>query len=104
MSNNIANGQEVQKNNKRVDIQDEVENNDLRHVMGTRQGRRFVYKIMMRYCGFITSSYDASGSRVYFNEGQRSIGLRLFTDIDVACPERFIEMITESKQKGENNV
>lgn len=80
----------------------EKEQNDLRWVMSTKQGRRFVYRLLSR-AGVFQSSFNTNNAVMAFNEGNRNAGLQLLTDIMEACPERYTEMLTEQKEAKERD-
>jgi len=66
-----------------------------RAVMASPDGRRWVWNLLER-CGVFRTSYTGD-STTYFNEGSRNVGLMVITDINVACPDLFITMMTEAK-------
>ena len=79
---------------------------DLQHVMGTPQGRRFVWRLLDR-CHIYTSSFTGN-SETYFREGERNIGLMLFADINTSCPglyatmqKEHIELLKRKQQRKE---
>ena len=83
---------------KRVDeidrIMAERAVDDLRSVMGTPQGRRFMWGLLGE-TGLYRSSYHPS-ALIHFNEGQRSIGLSLLGRITADCPDLYLTMQGEA--------
>lgn len=83
---------------KRVDeidrIMAERAVDDLRSVMGTPQGRRFMWALLGE-CGLFRSSYHPS-ALIHFNEGQRSIGLSLMARVTAECPDLYLTMQGEA--------
>jgi hypothetical protein len=77
--------------------QREKEQNDLRYVMGSKQGRRFVYR-QLSEAGVWRSSFDTDNAVMAFNEGNRNRGLSLLTEILEACADRYTEMLAEHKE------
>lgn len=74
----------------------EAQINDMRAVLATAQGRRFLWW-MMGKVGTYSASYapgDALASA--FNEGQRNVGIMLEAEIGAADPEALIVMQTEA--------
>lgn len=67
---------------------------DVREVMGTESGRRFVWRLLGD-CGLYRSSYHPS-ALIHFNEGQRSIGLQLLSEITSLCPAQYLVMQGEA--------
>jgi hypothetical protein len=81
----------------------EKELNDLRWVMGTKQGRRFMWRLLSK-AGLYQSSFNTNNAVMAFNEGNRNAGLQQLNDIMEACPERYNEMLTEQKEAKEKHV
>lgn len=75
-------------------LQVEQAANDLRAVMGTPEGRRFMWGLLGE-CGLYRSSYHPS-ALIHFNEGQRSIGLSLLGRITADCPDQYLTMQGEA--------
>lgn len=69
--------------------------NDVRHVLGSIQGRRLIWRYL-ETCGVFRTSFTGS-SQTFFNEGERNIGLKLLADINEASPESYLTMLKESK-------
>lgn len=76
----------------------EEEINDLRAVLSSASGRRFVWRLLER-SGVFRSSFNAvSDSYTAFNEGRRNLGLRVLNDILEADPDAFTLMQRESAE------
>ena len=71
--------------------------NELRWVMSTKQGRRFIYR-QLSGAGIWKSSFDTDALRMAFAEGSRNGGLQLLSEIMETCPDRYTEMLTEQKE------
>lgn len=71
---------------------------DVALIMGTRPGRRFLWRYLAKTYLFQTS-FNNSGSITAFNEGMRNVGLMMLADINEAAPEKYLEMLKESKEK-----
>lgn len=67
---------------------------DLKLVMMSREGRRFMWRLLAR-CGIYRISFDGT-RRGDFNEGERNIGLWLHAEIAQADVRGYLEM------QGEN--
>ena len=89
---------------KKKGKQDKFNNNqellDMRFILSTQQGRRFVWKNLTR-AGIFQTSFTGN-STTFFNEGKRDIGLKMLADVMEASPDSYVAMIRESKQ-GENS-
>lgn len=85
--------------------------NDLRRLLKTPEGRRFIWKIISS-CGIFRSSFTMNSNQTAFREGQREIGLNILNDVNEADSGAFAQMQqeyvsdinskNESKQGGEN--
>lgn len=76
---------------------------DLKFVLSTPQGRRLLWRYL-EFAGVYEQSAHASGSWTYFNEGRRSVGLKLLAEITAHDPESYFKMILENKkEQGEFN-
>ena len=69
---------------------------DLKWLMSSKRGRRIVNGLLQQ-AGVFRSSFNTNALQMSFNEGNRNTGLRLLAAITEACPERYAEMIEESK-------
>ena len=72
--------------------------NDVRHVMSTVQGRRFVWGVIAD-AGVFRSSFTNHSGRMSFNEGMRNMGLKVLDDVTEACPEQFALAQREYREK-----
>ncbi len=77
----------------------EREIEDMRFILKSRQGRRFLWRLM-GMCRVFGSVYDSSGSRVYFNAGQQDIGHMIMTEVIEADEYKLIEMMKEEKEEA----
>lgn len=91
----------VKDNNSKINRLIEREEDDLRFVLSSRQGRRLLWRVISE-CGVFKLSYTGSAD-TNFNEGQRNMGLKIMTMIDEADKNAVSVMMKESKE-DENNV
>lgn len=77
----------------------ERELNDLRVVLATVQGRRFVWRYLT-VCGIFQTSVGQEPHQTYYNEGKREVGLRFLDDINESDPDAYLLMLKESKLNG----
>lgn len=70
---------------------------DIRSILDTKQGRRFIWKYLGE-CGVFRSSFSED-NRIYFNEGKRHIGLMLLAEIMEADEEMYLKMTQENKKQ-----
>lgn len=80
----------------------EREANELRWVLSTKQGRRFIWR-QLSEAGVFQSSFNTNNAVMAFNEGRRNAGLQLLSEVMDTCPERYTEMLTEQKEAKERH-
>lgn len=85
---------ESRERNERTE---KLEIEDLKWVMSNKRGRRFVFRLLER-AGVFRLSFNTNALSMAFNEGQRNEGLRLTAQIHAECPDRYTEMLKESKE------
>ncbi len=95
----ISKEAEQEKRLEAEKLEREVFLNDVRHVLSSVQGRRFVWRIL-DMAGVYRSSFTGN-STTFFNEGARNIGLRVLSDVMDAKPEAFLLMQQEDKKRKE---
>jgi len=78
----------------------EQERADFKWLMGSAQGRRFVWRVMSR-CRVFAPVFNTHGGVMNFNEGRRDTGLFLLSEIDRLCPQQFAVMAAENARKPE---
>lgn len=79
-----------------------LEAEDLKWLMSSKRGRRIVWRQLERARVF-HPSFDTTAMVMAFNEGQRNAGLALLTLINVHCPERYLEMLTEQRKHDDRS-
>lgn len=73
----------------------DIELADVKHLMSSREGRRFIWRMLDR-TGVYRTSFTGN-STTFFNEGMRNIGLLLMADINEACADMYVQMMMEAK-------
>ncbi len=71
---------------------------DVKHIMSTEQGRRFVHMIIIR-AGIFKCSFTGQSNATIFNEGGRNQGLMLLNDIKQHAPGSF-ELMEKENRNG----
>jgi hypothetical protein len=74
---------------------------DIREVMASAAGRRFIYNLIFDSCGLM-NLYPAQDSGIYRHEGQRTVGFRLATELQMEHTSNYIAMISEHLRDQEN--
>lgn len=70
---------------------------DLRELLKTEAGRRFVWRVM-GYCKFGSDIWDPS-SRIHFLAGLQHVGNWLLAEVTAADEEAFFLMMRENQQR-----
>lgn len=83
---------EARERIKREELQ---EADDLKWLMGSKRGRRIVYRQLER-AGVWQLSFNTNAMTMAFNEGRRNEGLALTTKLMASCPETWGQMIKEN--------
>lgn len=75
--------------------------NDLRRLMDTDYGRRFVWRLLGQ-AGTFQLSFTGN-SETFFNEGRRSLGTELYGQLHEHCLDQYLVMMHEAKEKEEDH-
>lgn len=67
---------------------------DLRAVMGTQPGRRFVWRLLEQ-SGLHSPSYAGEAMASAFNEGRRAVAIALMREVQRVCPELYVTMVRD---------
>lgn len=81
--------EQKQTSQRRVEIE------DLRWLMGHKQGRRFVTRLLDK-AGVYRTSFTGN-SETFFREGMRNLGLFVLGEVMEVTPENFAKMLEENK-------
>ena len=99
---NTADEGQVQDLSQKEKFRRDREANDMRSLLATIEGRRFLWRLMEK-CGIYRESFTGS-SETFFLEGKRSIGLFVIAEIIDAEPDAYLLMIKENRKGDEDNV
>ena len=78
----------------------EQEKDDFKWLMGSKRGRRIVWRLLERTGVFRTSF--TGNSETFFREGQRNVGLMLMAQIHEVCPDQYALMLKEQQNVRSN--
>ncbi len=67
---------------------------DMRTVMGTTEGRRFVWRLLNE-AGLFSSSYTGEAISGAFSEGKRAFAVRLMADLQLESRDAYVRMVAE---------
>jgi hypothetical protein len=71
---------------------------DVRKILDTEHGRRFLWKYMAE-CG-IFQSIMRTDQWIYFLEGKRSVGLKMLAEVMTADKEKYLLMANEAEHRN----
>lgn len=80
----------------RTELRQEEADNDLRRVMSTAEGRRFIWRQLSKAGIFTVSFVGGAADMTAFNEGGRGQGLALMADLLRVCPGSYLTMQQEA--------
>lgn len=69
---------------------------DLRQVLSTPRGRRFVWR-MLSMARIYEQSFTGDALTTAFNEGRRAVGNQLLAELNETAPDAFITMLQEQR-------
>lgn len=72
----------------------ETEESDFKWLMGSKRGRRILWRLMEQ-SGVFRSSFSTTAMQMAFNEGYRNLGNRILVLIHQHCPELYPIMLKE---------
>jgi len=75
----------------------ETEEADVRWLMGTRRGRRIVWRLLER-AGVFRTSFSANAMQMAFAEGNRNAGIVLLAQVHELCPDQYPLMVAEANE------
>jgi len=99
---NTADEGQIQDLSQKEKFRRDREANDMRSLLATIEGRRFLWRLMEK-CGVYRESFTGS-SETFFLEGKRSIGLFVIAEIIDAEPDAYLLMLKENRKGDEDNV
>ncbi len=80
------------KHRERITQATEVD--DFKWLMGSKRGRRIVWRLLDR-AGVFRLSFNTNAMHMAFAEGNRNEGLRILAQIHSLCPELYPVMMKE---------
>lgn len=86
----------------RARLQEEADAADLKWLMGSKRGRRFVWRLLDR-AGVFRSSFSQNSMQMSFAEGCRNEGLRTLALVHTHCPELYPVMVKEQATNDHRN-
>lgn len=75
---------------------------DFKWLMGSKRGRRMVWRQLDR-AGVFRLSFNPNAMQMAFAEGNRNEGLRTLANIHAQCPELYPVMVKENTKENVND-
>lgn len=91
----MAKGKEIYKRIR------EQEMDDIRFLMDSVQGRRFLWRILEKG-NIFGPSYTPNGGNIFFNDGMKNVACFVLQEIMEECGDQFIIMMNEDKEAQGN--
>lgn len=99
---NAADADQVKRANEKQENSRDRELADLREVLSSVSGRRFIWRMLER-CKVFGTVWDGS-AKIHYNSGQQDIGHWVMAEIGTADEDSLFVMMKEAKQREINNV
>ena len=87
-----------EKRDTRDRLARETEEGDIKWLMGSRRGRRIVWRLLEQ-AGVFRASFNTKAMAMAFAEGNKNGGLRLLSQIHALCPELYPTMVREANEQ-----
>lgn len=97
---NAADPEQVESATKKAKRKRERELADLRTVLSTEQGRRFLWR-QLEAAGIYSCTFYEDARYAEFVNGMRNVGCRLLAEIHEADPQAYLLMASEAKRDKE---
>jgi hypothetical protein len=65
---------------------------DLRKIVATPEGKRYISRLLTQ-CNVFGVSLDPNGSRMYWKEGVRSVGVGILNELSFVAPHLLTELL-----------
>ncbi len=93
----ISDEQQLKDAEQKQKLLADRQRDDLIFVMSSQQGRRVIWNLLDK-AGVFAVSFTGDNNATNFNEGRRSEGLRLFSDVMQHCPDLYMTMAKEAAE------
>lgn len=92
-------GQERQREEQdlKARVNRDTEESDLKWLMGSKRGRRIVWRLLDQ-SGVFRLSFNTNAMQMSFAEGNRNFGNRTLALINSLCPELYPTMVKEANE------
>lgn len=93
-----AQSRSKEKRDTRDRLARETEEGDIKWLMGSKRGRRIVWRLLEQ-AGVFRASFNTNAMAMAFAEGNKNGGLRLLSQIHALCPELYPTMVREANEQ-----
>lgn len=76
----------------------DTEESDIKWLMGSKRGRRIVWR-QLDAAGIFRTSFSTNAMSMAFAEGNRNYGLKLLSIVHTVCPELYPVMVREANEQ-----
>ncbi len=97
---NAASEKQVKNAERKVRSIEVKASDDLRAVLSSPNGRRFIWRLL-KDCKIYEESFTGN-STTFYNEGRRSVGLKILDSVMKADVDMYLKMQLEHKGEVEN--
>ena len=98
---NIANENDVEDLKQKVLIREKSFEKSLSIILSTQEGVSVIARII-EWAGIYHQSFTGQANDTNFNEGRRSLGLKLLNYVAQVKPDVFVDLHRQATQIGEN--
>ena len=95
-----AQERDQKRREKQALLELEQDEGDLVWLMNERRGRRFVWRILER-AGVFRSPFDTNALNMARKTGEKEFGIWVVVQINDICPELYMKMVREQKERKE---
>lgn len=95
----VGDKEKVAKRKTKLDLAREKEVANLHKMLGTYEGREFVYRLLAKGQMFATSFVGEAPLTMAYNEGGRGVALWAYVEVFTARPEAYNLMVSEANDR-----
>jgi len=93
---NAADPKQVREQGRKVKDADKLAQADLKAVLAMPEGRRYIRRLLA-HCGVFRAPFVPS-AQVYYDNGIRSVGVKIWGEIEAVDVELLITMLRENAE------
>ncbi|HKI62886.1 MAG TPA: hypothetical protein VKA31_11385 [Mariprofundaceae bacterium] len=101
MTSDVGDKEQVKKRKSKAQLEQERQDEDLRKVLETYEGRSFIWWLLEN-AGIYRTTFSVEPNEAAFNEGIRQIGLLTLSRVDEVAPNAYTKIRAEAQARKEN--